>query len=170
MAVNENAELEELIRNATGGAANAPVTEAEPTDEGGGIDFDTLLLVARRSLLWLVLLIGLGLTGSWLFLRYTKPVYQSSSLLKIDEKTEAGALGLGGSLGAGVDNQQSINKLSGEVELIKSNIIYRRLRDSLDLNVNYYAEGTVLESELYGLSPFEVQYSGSIIYNTKFNS
>ncbi|MBC8082796.1 MAG: hypothetical protein H7Z21_06240, partial [Hymenobacter sp.] len=169
MAVNENAELEELIRNATGGGISTPTTEAEPTDEGGGLDFDTLLLVARRSLLWLLLLIGLGLTGSWLFLRYTKPVYRSSSVLKIDEKAEAAAVGLGGAVGASMDSRQSINKLSGEVELIKSNIIYRRLRDSLDLNVNYYVEGTVLESELYGTSPFRVEYQGDILYNNKFN-
>ena len=55
----------------------------------------TLVLVARRSLLWLLLLIMLGTTASWLYLRYTKPVYKSASLLKIDERTEADALGSG---------------------------------------------------------------------------
>jgi len=169
MAVNENLELEELIRNANGGSNVAAPEPESSEDAGGGIDFDTLLLVARRSLLWLLLLIGLGLTGSWLFLRYTKPVYKSSSLLKIDEKTEAGALGLGGALGATAEERQSMSKLSGEVELIKSNIIYRRLKDSLDLDVNYYVAGTVLETELYGASPFKVEYEGDVLFNTKFN-
>jgi capsular exopolysaccharide synthesis family protein len=125
--------------------------------------------VARKSLPWIALLIALGLTASWLFLRYTKPVYQSSSILKIDEKTEAGLLGLGA--GGTVEKRRPGANLSGEVELIKSNLIYRRLKDSLALDVNYYIEGTVLESELYTRSPFKVTYNikNPDFYNRKFN-
>ncbi|SES84701.1 GumC family protein [Hymenobacter actinosclerus] len=149
MAAKEDAELEELIRNAGG--------EPEEEDDGGGLDLTTLLTVARRSLPWMVLLVVLGLTASWLFLRYTPPLYKSTSTLKIDEKTEAGVLGLG-SLGGAVEQKQSLTKLSGEIELIKSDIIYSRLNDSLALDVNYYVQGTVLETEIYGSSPFEVSY------------
>jgi len=163
MAANENAELEELIRNAGGGEA-----EVED-DSGAGLDIDTLLLVARRSLLWILLLIVLGIAGSWLYLRYTKPIYQSSSILKIDEKTEAGALGLGGGIGGEI--RPTGNKLLGEIEFIKSNIIYEHLKDSLALDVNYYVEGTVLENELYGLSPFSVTYKikDASLYNIRFD-
>ena len=164
MAAREDIELEELIRSAGAGVETEPAE-----DEGEALDLTTLLTVARKSLPWVLLLILLGLTASWLFLRYTLPLYESSSVLQIEEKTEAGALGLSG-LGAVVD-KQNINKLSGEVELIKSDLIYRRLKDSLTLDVNYYAEGTVLEQELYQNSPFEVAYQvkdGSL-FNTKFN-
>ena len=59
MAVNENSELEELIRNASGGAVepsvmpNAGGNEAD--DESASLDVATLVLVARRSLLWMLL-------------------------------------------------------------------------------------------------------------------
>ena len=57
MATNENKELEELIRNATGAAAASPAApfasiSAEEEDEAPGLDIATLVLVARRSLLW----------------------------------------------------------------------------------------------------------------------
>ncbi|GAB3304566.1 GumC family protein [Hymenobacter tenuis] len=159
MAAKEEAELEELIRN----------SGAEPDeDEGGGFDLTILFMVVRKSLPWMLLLILLGLTASWLFLRYTQPIYKSSSTIKIDEKTEAGVLGLG-TIGGAAEKQQSITNLSGEVELIKSDIIYRQLKDSLRLAVNYYVQGTVLESELYKNSPFRIEYTASqdAHYNTK---
>ncbi|SMB95988.1 capsular exopolysaccharide family [Hymenobacter roseosalivarius DSM 11622] len=163
MAAKEETELEELIRNANG------IETEDKEDEGDGLDITTLLQVARKSLPWIALLIALGLTSSWLFLRYTKPVYQSSSVLKIDEKTEAGLLGLGA--GGSVEKRRPGANLEGEVELIKSNLIYRRLKDSLALDVNYYVEGTVLESELYTRSPFQVTYKikNPAFYNRKFN-
>ena len=173
MAVNENSELEELIRNASGGAVEPSVVSNaggnEADDESASLDVTILVSVARRSLLWVLLLIILGVTASWLYLRYTKPVYKSTSLLKIDERNEGSALGLAGSL-AVVDKGRG-GQLAGEVELIKSNIIYRRLKDSLDLDVNYYAQGTVLESELYGTSPFRVVYkiTDQSLYNRKFD-
>ena len=175
MAMNENTELEELIRNATGNVAAPPTipfagTSADEDDESSGLDLSILVMVARRSLLWMILLITLGLTASWLYLRYTKPVYKSASLLKIDERAGADALGLSG-LPAAAGGDKTRNKLAGEVELIKSGIIYRRLKDSLALDVNYYVQGTVLETEMYGSSPFHVRYTVSdpSLYNRKFN-
>ena len=118
----------------------------------------------------MLLLLLLGGTASWLYLRYTKPVYKSSSLLKIDERNEGSALGLAGQMGGAVADKAHITKLAGEVELIKSNIIYRRLKDSLVLDVNYYVQGTVLESEMYGNSPFQVLYKirDNSAYNRRF--
>ena len=172
MALTENAELEELIRNANGGGGEPLVpagAATEPEEEGGGLDISTLVLVARRSLLWVILLLALGFTASWLYLRYTKQVYKSTSVLKIDERNEGSALGLA-QLAPGIVEKGN-SKLAGEVELIKSNIIYRRLKESLDLDVNYYVQGTVLESEMYGTSPFRVQYkiTDNALYNRKFD-
>lgn len=171
MAVNENAELEALIRNAIDGGTEPPTATTiggiADGEADGGLDLSTLALVARRSLLWLLLLLALGGSGAWLYLRYTKPVYKSTSLLKIDQRSEAGVVGLGGQL-ATADPRAS-SKLAGEVQLIKSEIIYRQLRDSLNLNVNYYVQGTVLESELYGISPFQIAYTvkDKGLYNQK---
>ncbi|HEX8656800.1 MAG TPA: GNVR domain-containing protein, partial [Hymenobacter sp.] len=176
MAINENTELEELIRNATSGAAAPPELPTvggpeEEEDDTISLDIATLVLVARRSLLWMILLLMLSVTASWLYLRYTKPVYKSASLLKIDERNEGSALGLASQMTPAAPDKARSSKLAGEVELIKSNIIYQRLKDSLVLDVNYYVQGTVLESELYGTSPFQVKYriTDPSLYNRKFD-
>jgi tyrosine-protein kinase Etk/Wzc len=161
MALSENAELEELIRKATGESTGQlpPSTGPTPVDDqddsAGSLDLSTLVLVARRSLLWVILLLAVGFTGSWLVLRYTKPIYKSASLLKLDERSEAANLGLGALKG---DESRPGTQLAGEVELIKSGITYQRLKERLTLDVNYYVQGTVLENELYNVSPFKVQY------------
>jgi uncharacterized protein involved in exopolysaccharide biosynthesis len=172
MAVSENAELEELIRKATGETAGQlpPTTGPTPTTEqddlGGGLDLTTLVLVARRSLAWVLLLLALGFTASWLFLRYTKPIYKAASIIKLDERSEANKLGFGA-----VKNEEAPgNQLAGEVELIKSNLTYKNLRERVALDVNYYVQGTVLEAELYTNSPFQVKYkiTDPTLYNQKF--
>jgi tyrosine-protein kinase Etk/Wzc len=161
MALSENAELEELIRRATGentGQLTPSVGLAltdDQDDSAGSLDLGTLVLVARRSLIWVILLLALGFTGSWLVLRYTKPIYKSSSLLKLDERSEAANLGLGAIKG---DEARQGTQLAGEVELIKSGLTYQRLKERLALDVNYYVQGTVLENELYNVAPFKVQY------------
>ena len=45
--------------------------DALEAEEGGGtdIDFATLFLVIRRSLVWIILLIVLGISASYLYLR-----------------------------------------------------------------------------------------------------
>jgi capsular exopolysaccharide synthesis family protein len=171
MALSENAELEELIRQATAtGTPDAPPPGQATTEEddatGDGIDFTILAHVARRSLPWVFLLLALGLTGSWLYLRYTKPVYKASSVLKIEEEQKASVLGFPGAS----SNDGPSTKLAGEVELIKSELTYNRLKKLVPLDVNYYTKGTVLENELFGTSPFRVEYSVSDagFYNIPF--
>ncbi len=150
-------------------ATHAPQTggeESVTTD----IDFATLLAVTRRSLVWIVLLLILSLAGSQIFIRYTRPLYQSRSTIKIDEASQANVLGLG----FGTEEKpggRGATRLGGEVELIKSEVLYTQLKDSLDLRVSYFAEGTMLESELYHSSPFAIatELLDPSLYNQPFN-
>src|SRR5690606_8667328 len=161
MASNHPTELDELETN------NAAL---ESEDDGGSdFDLETLILVTRKSLIWLLLLITLGLAGAFLVIRYTPKLYMSTSLLKIDEQSEAGALGL--NTLPGVDNRANINKLSGEIELLKSNLIYERLQEEMDLGVNYYVRGKVLSQELYNNSPFNIIFKvkNESLYNQEID-
>ncbi|MEJ7659399.1 MAG: hypothetical protein WKG07_07140 [Hymenobacter sp.] len=72
MALSENAELEELIRRATtDGRCRTARRRPSPGRRRGrttALDLGTLVLVARRSLVWVLLLLLLGITASWLYL------------------------------------------------------------------------------------------------------
>ncbi len=143
------------------------------SEEGGAlseVDFVTLLTVTRKSLIWIVLLLIMSLAGAQLFIRYTRPLYQSMSIIKFDEESEANQLGLS-MMGGPISDRAKVSRLGGEVELIKSEMLFTQLKDSLDMRVSYFAEGTVLESELYSASPFKITYQllDRGLFNQKFD-
>ncbi len=116
------------------------------------IDWGKLFLVAKKSLLWILLIMIATNTAAYLYLRYTKPVYQSNSVIKLDIKSEASVLGLG------INPMQSLDNLSGEIELLRSNLFSTKVIEVMDVGVSYYAYGRVLDNERYGNSPFRVEY------------
>jgi tyrosine-protein kinase Etk/Wzc len=118
-------------------------------------DFSRFLLVTQKSIIWVIFLIFLSLSGAWLYLRYTKPVYQSSSVLKLDKKDDAVILGLETADGLNNNNYQN---LSGEIELIKSPLVFEKTIDRLKLDVSIFGLGQILNEEKYSNAPFRVDY------------
>ena len=116
------------------------------------LDFIRFLIVAQKNLHWMLLIFILGGIFSFLYLRYTKPIFQSKSIIKYDIKQVSP-----------VFNQQQVQAdnfsyLSGEIELIKSNLIYDKVVDLLPLQVSYFAYGRINNTERYRNSPFLVKY------------
>lgn len=115
------------------------------------IDWAKLGLILRRHW-WSILLFPLlSFLGAYLFLRYTKPTYQANVTLKLIPKMEAQLSPLGN-----VMRQEWDNMMAGELEVIRSPLIYSRIVESLPLRVSYHAEGRILEKELYRASPIEI--------------
>ncbi len=96
----------------------------------------------------------LGISISYLYVRYTKPVFQSDSIIKLNFESEANTLGLVSNTGL----QQGLNDISGEIELIKSNIFLSRAVDELNYPVSYFIRGRYLVDERYKNSPFDVSF------------
>ena len=87
------------------------------------IDLGKLWLIAQKSL-WIVLLIfALAVSLGFLVVRYTKPVFESESIIKLKFESEANNLGL-------VQNsniQNNLDDISGEIELIKSKLFLSKV-------------------------------------------
>ena len=98
-------------------------------DDSDSFDFVKLYLTIKRLLPWIVLCGIIGLAGSFLFLKFTKPVYQVKAKLLIKENDSK----MGG-IGKGTDMLQSLGIMSGsnsvdnELEIIKS-IAYKTFVD-----------------------------------------
>ncbi len=120
------------------------------------LDFIKLLVVTRKNIFWVISIFLVTLTGGFMYNRYTKPIYQSSSIIKLDTKEEANNLGLGLSKGTELINTTS---LSGEVELIKSRLIYEKAAKLLNDKVTCYAYGDINYLERYKNAPFNVDYN-----------
>ncbi len=118
-----------------------------------GIDFEKLKIILRKNLVWISLIFISSILASYLYLRYTKNIYQSDSELKLDVKQEATVLRINS-----FAEDENLNIISGEIEQIKSKYFLSRVIDSLDLQIGYYVKGKYSRREIYKRSPFQVDY------------
>src|SRR3979409_2396786 len=85
-------------------------------------DLKLFVIIAKNNFYWVLVLISLGLTYSYVYLRYTPPVYQAQAVIKLDVVNNATAiLNIRSSA---VD--QSAGSLAGDIELIRSRVILER--------------------------------------------
>lgn len=117
------------------------------------VDFDKVRSILLKSLPWILLIFFIFNTGAFLYVRYTKPIYESSSVLKLDIQSEASLIGVSNPL-----ENQNISGLSGEIELLKSNLFFGKVIDVVGLDVSYHFYGRYLTDERYKNSPFAVSY------------
>lgn len=91
---------------------------------------------------------------AYLFIRYTKNLYESESVLKLDVKTDATELGI-----KTMVEDQNMNMLAGEIEIIRSKLFLNRVLDSTNIEVSFYSIGRVLNDELFGNPPIQLHYT-----------
>ena len=128
--------------------------------ESANIEFDIqkLILILKKTWYWLPISIFLSIVGSHYYLKYTKPVYKASSLIKLEIQREASNLGLG-SLSSGQNDN-----LSGEIELIRSPLVAQDVLNIVDLSTSYFAIGNIQTTEIFRNSPFKVQIFSEAMY------
>ncbi len=117
------------------------------------IDFGKISQVARQGFPWVLVVVLLCLAGAYIYIRYTKPIYSSESILKLDIKSDAGLLGIQNPL------EKDIKGLSGEIEILRSRLFFSQVVDAVGLDVSYFHPGrSHLVDERYKNSPFLVKY------------
>lgn len=116
-------------------------------------EYDPIILqtVIKRYWWWPVLFVLLFFGLAFVFLRYTKPTYESSLVLQIDNKDLSRDL---------IDVENINNKeddISSEIELIRSQFLFEKAIQKIGYNVSLYSKGQVLTEEKYNSSTFNVQ-------------
>ncbi len=127
---------------------NQPVLNQGSSDSGFNIE--KLFLLLKRVWYWIPISVILFLGVAYYYLKYTKPVYQAQSLIKLELPKEPSELGLTNF------NSKQNEDLLGEVELIRSPLVANDVLSLLDLNVSYFAIGELITTEIYKSSPFEI--------------
>ncbi len=114
------------------------------------IDLKLFLFIAKRNILFPIIFILLAVAGSYVYLRYTPPIYQASSILQITTDDQKSTI-----LPSTNIYEDNIAK---KIELLRSSVFLNRALSKLPLKVGYYSKGRVLNFELYKSSPFYVEY------------
>lgn len=114
-------------------------------------DFNPFILnaVIKRYWYWPIIFVSLFLMLAFFYLRYTKSIYESSSLIQIESKDQGKEI-------LDLENINSKNNVSSQIELMKSQFLFDRAIKKLNMHVSLFAKGNVLTEEMYHLSTFNV--------------
>jgi len=116
----------------------------------GEFEIGLLFHIARKSIIWIILLFIAAYASAFLYLRYAQPVFESSSILQVQTNTEARKL-------LEISDETDRSNLPRVVELLRSKVFFKRVLSKLPLQYSYFSEGTFIASELYTSSPYTVE-------------
>jgi tyrosine-protein kinase Etk/Wzc len=127
------------------------------------IDFSKLLAIFRNNWPWILLVFIVVNSLAYLVIRYTRNLYQSSSEIKLDIKSEATGFGI-----KNIVEDQYLNLMSGEIEIIKSRLFLTRVVEKSDFEVSFISVGRFLSDELFRYAPAVVKVNNKNhhYYNT----
>ncbi len=112
------------------------------------LDIKLFFYIAKRNILFPVIFVILALTGAWLYLRYTPPIYQTTTILQLGSQNEASRILPTANI---YDDD-----MAKQIELMRSTVFLQRALSKLPLEVSYFSKGRVLNFELYRNAPFTV--------------
>ncbi|MBK7182984.1 MAG: hypothetical protein IPH89_08620 [Bacteroidetes bacterium] len=117
----------------------------------GEFELGLFLFIARKSIIWILLFFVLAFAGSYVYLRYTPPTYESHSIIQIQTSNQANKV-------LNVENiYENRNELPEAIELLRSKVFLKRVISKLPLDISYYNEGTFKANELYKSAPYAVE-------------
>jgi tyrosine-protein kinase Etk/Wzc len=123
-----------------------------------------LLIVFKKSLFAMALIFVFTLVGVLIFIRYAKPVYESSATIKLENDNRTNSLGLSTK---GLEEESA--SLAGELEIIRSPVVRDKVIADLDLGISYFVHGNILYEERFKSSPYEVSFVenyAKVVYDT----
>lgn len=112
-------------------------------------DVDILKSVFKRNWFVIPLILFIGVFTAYLYLRYTKPVYQSQAVIQRTSKDEGKRI-------LEIDNFEQESKLSEDVELLNSTFLLEKAIKKLNLKISYFSKGQILTEENYLQSPYHM--------------
>ncbi len=115
------------------------------------LDAGIFRTVIKSNWLAVVVIFILGIFFSLIYLRYTKPIYESRAIIQRTIKDEGQRI-------LNFDNIKQENNLSADVELLKSPFLLEKVLINLNLQVSYFSEGEVLTQEKFTQSPYHVTF------------
>ena len=131
------------------------------------IDYNRIFKILLSRWYWILGCIFLGCIWAFVYLRFTPPVYETSALLKYDDKkTEISELI---NINSYYDRK---DKIQSETYVIQSRTLLSRASERLDYKYSFLRKGTILETEVYPNYPFEVtidEVDSNTLFGYRFN-
>lgn len=107
-------------------------------------DYNPIILrtILRRHWLWFSIILAFFFSLAFFYLRYTKSIYESTTLIQIAEQDQGKEL-------LEIENINTKDDISEEIELLRSELLFNNALDKLKMNVSIFAQGNILSEERY---------------------
>lgn len=116
-------------------------------------EINTTLRPFLRGLPFTLVLVFLGIWIAGKYVSYMTPVYESTARIKLADNQQGPT---GSHLYDDIDYFATENKISAEIELIKSNSILEKVAEHLPESYIIYRVGDIHSTELYDQSPLKI--------------
>lgn len=111
-----------------------------------------------RHWFWFIFGVFLSLVGAYLYLRYSTPLYKTTTSIIIkDSKGRGAASELAAFEDIGLISGMNANSIENEIEILRSKRLFRNVVEKLDLHIRYFSEGNIKTTEVYSNKPFTVR-------------
>lgn len=139
------------------------------SNTSNSIDFKALARTYTKKWKWFFLSVVTALSIAYIFIRYSQPQYAAEAKIKIlEDKGSSPELSLFKDLGS--FSGSGTSGIGDEIQAIKSRSNLMEVVNELQLNLKIVALGNILDSEIYGKTPFKVSFiePDSLIQNSSF--
>ena len=120
------------------------------TNFSNNFEIGLFIHLLKKSLIIYILIFAAAIASGYLYLRYTDPIYESSLIMQINKKDQAGQLL--NVYSSFEDNTQLI----AEVELLKSSFMLEKAIKAMPLKIGYFSKGEILTTDNYKSSSFKI--------------
>ena len=114
------------------------------------IELPLIIYIVKKNLLWIIGVLIVLLALSFVYLRYTTPRYESSTILQLTEDETK--------IDFFKEEQMGNNSIAKDIELLRSQVFIQRIIDSLPLEITYYNKGIILNYDNYTAAPYHVKF------------
>lgn len=135
-----------------------------------GFNLNKALSTYVRQWKWFALSLIIAVSAAFIYIRYTTPEYSASAKVRLIDENEGSTPGaVFSDLSLFADSEAA--KVEDEIEIFKSRKLFANVVKNLNLNIQYFSQGRIYETELYSNIPFEINFiaEDSIIDKTNFN-
>lgn len=138
-------EFQNLLKNRTAG--------------GGSISAKDVILkyLAHWPLFLLGLLLSLG--AAYIYLRYTVPTYAANTIINVKGETTTTRNNSGGGddlIVSAMNGGRAAINLDNELGRLRSARLMEKVVRNSDLNISYYKQGNVIQTDIYHAAPFRL--------------
>lgn len=119
---------------------------------------------------WFVLSLTIALAAASIYIRYTTPEYSALAKVKLIDENEGSSAGaMFKDLSLFSDSESA--KVEDEIHIFKSRKLFAKVVENLNLNIQFFLQGRIYETEIYNNVPFEINFivEDSIINKTDFS-